>query len=178
VTGPDSGRGGAVGRGRNRTKGENAMADAEDVQRIALSLPETTEGDSSFEVGEKGFAWFYREKVEGEKGRVVRPDVLAVRVSGADEKEALLAADPAKFFTTPHYNGPPPFWCGSGPSTPRNCANSCPTPGAPAPRANCGPSLTRAPWPRINRRWRTAAGRPVRRPARCGRCAGARRAKP
>jgi len=83
------------------------MADAEDVQRIALSLPETTEGDASFEVGEKGFAWFYREKVEGVKGRVVRPDVLAVRVSGADEKEALLAADPAKFFTTPHYNGSP-----------------------------------------------------------------------
>jgi hypothetical protein len=30
-----------------------------------------------------------------------------VRVSGEDEKQALLAADPAKFFTDDHYRGYP-----------------------------------------------------------------------
>ena len=34
-------------------------------------------------------------------------DVLAVRVSGAEEKQQLLDADPARFFTEPHYNGYP-----------------------------------------------------------------------
>ena len=83
------------------------MADESDVRRIARSLPEATEGDASFEVGKKGFAWYYRQKVEGRRGRVVRMDALAVRVGGEDEKQMLLAADPDKFFTTAHYNGYP-----------------------------------------------------------------------
>jgi hypothetical protein len=33
--------------------------------------------------------------------------VLAVRVADGNEKAALLAADPDKFFTEPHYNGYP-----------------------------------------------------------------------
>jgi hypothetical protein len=33
--------------------------------------------------------------------------VLAVRVASLAEKEELLAADPEKFFTEPHYNGFP-----------------------------------------------------------------------
>ena len=35
------------------------------------------------------------------------PEVLAVRVADLAEKEELLAADPDKFFTEPHYNGFP-----------------------------------------------------------------------
>ena len=35
------------------------------------------------------------------------PEVLAVRVASLAEKEELLAADPEKFFTEPHYNGFP-----------------------------------------------------------------------
>ena len=30
-----------------------------------------------------------------------------MRVSGEEEKQALIAADPDKFFTEPHYNGYP-----------------------------------------------------------------------
>jgi len=83
------------------------MADAEDVRRIALSFPATSERNSGFGVNDKGFAWFYQEKIEGQRGRVERLDVFAVRVADLGEKEALLAADPEKFFTTPHYNGYP-----------------------------------------------------------------------
>ena len=35
------------------------------------------------------------------------PEVLAVRVADAGEKEELLAAEPDVFFTEPHYNGFP-----------------------------------------------------------------------
>jgi len=38
---------------------------------------------------------------------VPNPEVLAVRVASLAEKEELLAADPEKFFTEPHYNGFP-----------------------------------------------------------------------
>jgi hypothetical protein len=38
---------------------------------------------------------------------VPNPDVLALRVTTLAEKEELLAADPEKFFTEPHYNGFP-----------------------------------------------------------------------
>ena len=33
--------------------------------------------------------------------------MFAVRVSGEEEKAALIAADPQTFFTEPHYNGYP-----------------------------------------------------------------------
>jgi hypothetical protein len=76
------------------------MATEDDVRRIALSLPATTEkpsyGTPGYRVKDKLFA---RIREEG--------DVLVVWVDGLDEKEALLAADPAAFFTTPHYDGHP-----------------------------------------------------------------------
>jgi hypothetical protein len=89
------------------------MADQSDVRRIALSLPDTSEDEShvAFRVinkgKQKGFAWVWMERVEPKKPRVPRTDVLAVRVEDASEKETLLAADPQKFFTEPHYNGFP-----------------------------------------------------------------------
>ena len=89
------------------------MAGQEDVRRIALALPETVEAADRFAFSvlnrgeQKGFAWVWMERVEPKKPRVPRPDVLAVRVAGQAEKEMLLAADPEKFFTEPHYNGFP-----------------------------------------------------------------------
>ena len=86
------------------------MVEVNAVRRIATSLPEADDGSSpeslSFSVRGKQFAWTYQERVEPKKPRRPRLDVLAVRVLAA-EKEALLAADPEKFFTTDHYRGYP-----------------------------------------------------------------------
>lgn len=77
------------------------MATEEDVRKIALSLPETTEkpwfGTPGFRVKDKGFL---RIRTEAEGG-------LVVFVSDLGEKEALLRSEPEKFFTTPHYDGHP-----------------------------------------------------------------------
>ncbi|MGW5359586.1 MmcQ/YjbR family DNA-binding protein [Actinopolymorpha pittospori] len=75
------------------------MATEDDVRRIALSLPETAEGTSygtpGFKVKGKGFLRI-RTEAEG---------ALVVWVADVGEKDALIQSDPAKFFTTPHYDG-------------------------------------------------------------------------
>jgi hypothetical protein len=75
------------------------LATEEDVRRIALSLPETTEKPwyhtPGFRVKDKGFL---RIRTEAEGG-------LVVFVADLGEKDALLASDPEKFYTTPHYDG-------------------------------------------------------------------------
>ena len=75
------------------------MATEHDVRRIAMALPETTErpsyGTPGFRVKDRLFLRL-RTDAEG---------ALVVFVEDTDEKDALLAADPAKFFTTPHYDG-------------------------------------------------------------------------
>jgi hypothetical protein len=89
------------------------MADQDDVRRIALSLPGAREGKDRFAFSvenkgkQKGFAWVWLERVEPRKPRVPRADVLAVRVRDQAEKTALLAGDPERFFTEPHYDGFP-----------------------------------------------------------------------
>ena len=89
------------------------MVDQEDVRRIALSLPGTSEAEGRFAFSvenagkQKGFAWVWMERKEPGKPRVPRPAVLAVRVKDQAEKAALLAGDPERFFTEPHYNGFP-----------------------------------------------------------------------
>ncbi len=89
------------------------MADQEDVRRIALALPDTSEGEDHFAFSvlnkgkQKGFVWVWLERVHPRKARVPRQDVVAVRVANEAEKQDLLASDPEKFFTEPHYNGYP-----------------------------------------------------------------------
>jgi hypothetical protein len=89
------------------------MAGQNDVRRIALSLPETSEAAGNFAFSvynkgkEKGFVWVWNERIEPKKPRVPRPDVVAIRVADQVDKEALLATDAEKFFTEPHYNGFP-----------------------------------------------------------------------
>jgi hypothetical protein len=89
------------------------MADQEDVRRIALSLPEVKESQDHFAFSvrkggkDKSFAWVWLERVQPKKARVPQPEVLGVRVADEGEKEALIAADPGKFFTEPHYDGFP-----------------------------------------------------------------------
>src|SRR5437773_5940563 len=76
-----------------------AVATADDVRRIALSLPETDEhpsygGRPSFRVRKKGFASL---DDDGE--------TCGIWVESFEDKEALLGSDARKFFTTPHYDG-------------------------------------------------------------------------
>jgi hypothetical protein len=74
------------------------MVTVEDVRRLALALPSTTEkpmyGTPGFYVAKKAFA---RIREEG--------DVLVLWVATLEDKDALLAAEPDVFFTTPHYDG-------------------------------------------------------------------------
>ncbi len=89
------------------------MATQADVRRIALSLPEVEEAPNHFAFSvckkgkRKGFVWVWMERVAPKKPRVPEPSVIAVRVASLDDKDVLLALDPAKFFTEPHYNGFP-----------------------------------------------------------------------
>ena len=89
------------------------MADQDDVRRIALSLPAASEAKDRFAFRvdnkgkPKGFVWAWNERVEAGKPRIPRADVLAVRVRDQAEKAALLAGDPERFFTEPHYDGFP-----------------------------------------------------------------------
>ena len=85
------------------------MADAEDVRRIALSLPHVAEIDSDgfdFRVADKGFVWSYPERTPG-KRRVIRTDIAVLFVGDEAEKQALLLGEPDLFFTTPAYDGWP-----------------------------------------------------------------------
>jgi hypothetical protein len=83
---------------------------ADDVRRIALSLPHVSQDGSKIRYlvdGGKAFAWTWKKRIHEKRARVEQLDVFAVRVSGEEEKAALIAADPDAFFTEPHYNGYP-----------------------------------------------------------------------
>jgi hypothetical protein len=85
------------------------MADAEDVRRLALALPQTVEISSDgfdFRVAGKGFVWSYPERRPG-KPRVIRTDIAVLFVGDEAEKQALLLGEPDLFFTTPGYDGLP-----------------------------------------------------------------------
>jgi len=84
-----------------------------DVRRIGRSLPGVSVGNEGFGLSvlrdgkHKGFAWVWRERTHPKKPRVANRAVIAVRVRDQSEKAALLAGDPDRFFTEPHYNGFP-----------------------------------------------------------------------
>jgi hypothetical protein len=85
------------------------MADADDVRRLALSLPEVVEIDSDgfdFRVAGKGFIWSYPERTPG-RPRVIRTDIAVLYVGDEGEKQALVLGEPDLFFTTPGYDGLP-----------------------------------------------------------------------
>jgi hypothetical protein len=90
------------------------MAGWDDVQRIALSLPEADERVSrdlrQWRVKDKLFVW-ERPLRRGEIEALGRdaPDgpILGARVEHLGAKEALLADDPTVFFTTSHFDAYP-----------------------------------------------------------------------
>jgi hypothetical protein len=85
------------------------VADADDVRRLALTLPHVVEIDSDgfdFRVADKGFVWSYPERRPG-KPRLIRTDIAVLFVGDEAEKQALLLGEPDVFFTTPSYDGLP-----------------------------------------------------------------------
>jgi hypothetical protein len=92
-----------------KRSGVIAMANADDVRRLALALPHVTEIDSEgfdFRVGDKGFVWSYPERIPG-KPRVIRTDIAVLFVGDEAEKQALVLGEPELFFTIPSYDGLP-----------------------------------------------------------------------
>ena len=87
------------------------MATVDDVRRIALSLPETTEREGStldWRVKDKGFVWerpLRKGDIAALGDRVPEGPVYAAHTADEGVKLALIADDPVVFFTTPHFNG-------------------------------------------------------------------------
>ncbi|MFB4300499.1 MmcQ/YjbR family DNA-binding protein [Actinomadura sp. NTSP31] len=90
------------------------MATCDDVRRIALALPETEETRKGL-----GPKWTVKGKLFALERPLRKSDlealgdtapdgpILGARVPDIGAKEALLADDPAVYFTTPHFDGYP-----------------------------------------------------------------------
>ena len=77
------------------------MITEDDIRAIALALPgafeqATYNGRPSWRTKPRLFAWLRDD-----------PEALVVWVVSVEEKETRIAAEPEKFFTTPHYKGYP-----------------------------------------------------------------------
>jgi hypothetical protein len=90
------------------------MATWEQVRRLALALPETSERLSreraQWRVKDKLFVWerpLRRSEIEALGETAPEGPILGARVEHLIAKEALLADDPDVFFTTPHFDGYP-----------------------------------------------------------------------
>jgi hypothetical protein len=88
------------------------VATWDDVRRIALALPETSEttkwGNVPWQVRDKSFAW--ERPLRKSDLRALGDDapegaILGAHVEHLVAKEALLADDPSVYFTTPHFDG-------------------------------------------------------------------------
>jgi hypothetical protein len=90
------------------------MATWDDVRRLALAMPEATEGTSygltAWKVNGKGFVWerpLRKKDLEDLGDAAPQGPILGAHVEHIGIKEALLASDPDVFFTTPHFDGYP-----------------------------------------------------------------------
>jgi hypothetical protein len=88
------------------------VATWDDVRRIALALPETSErqshGHPAWRVKDKLFVWdrpLRKADLEELGEAAPQGPILGARVEHLVAKEALLADDPKVFFTTPHFDG-------------------------------------------------------------------------
>src|SRR5208283_5156471 len=86
----------------------------DDVRRIAMALPETSERLSrelcQWRVKDKLFVWerpLRRGEIEALGANTPDGPILGARVEHLGAKEALLAEDPGVFFTTPHFDNHP-----------------------------------------------------------------------
>jgi hypothetical protein len=90
------------------------MATWDDVQRLAMAMPESDERISrenrQWRVKDKLFVWerpLRRSDLEALADAAPDGPILGARVEHLVAKEALLADDPGVFFTTPHFDGYP-----------------------------------------------------------------------
>ena len=90
------------------------MATWDDVRRLALALPETSERTSrdnaQWRVKDKLFVWerpLRRSDLEALGDAAPTGPILGARVEHEMAKQALIADDPGVFFTTPHFDGYP-----------------------------------------------------------------------
>jgi hypothetical protein len=90
------------------------VATFDDVARIALALPETSEQPSrglrAWRVKEKVFAWerpLRQADLEALGAAAPEGPILGASVEHVGAKQALIADAPDVFFTTPHFDGYP-----------------------------------------------------------------------
>jgi hypothetical protein len=90
------------------------VATWDDVRRLALALPETSEDSSAdtpdWRVRGKSFIWERPlRKADLQALGAAAPDgpILGARVADVGVKAALIADDPGVYFTTPHFEGYP-----------------------------------------------------------------------
>ena len=90
------------------------MAKWDDVARLALALPKTSEALSrdlrQWRVKDKAFVWerpLRRADLDALGDEAPEGPILGARVEHLVAKEALLADDPTVYFTTPHFDGYP-----------------------------------------------------------------------
>src|SRR3954452_10035123 len=99
----------------NRTGiGCAGVATWEEVARLALALPATSERESrgmrQWRGKDKLFVWerpLRRSDLEALGDAAPDPPILGARVEHLVAKDALLADDPDVYFTTPHFDGYP-----------------------------------------------------------------------
>ncbi|HXD67222.1 MAG TPA: MmcQ/YjbR family DNA-binding protein [Solirubrobacteraceae bacterium] len=90
------------------------MATWDDVRRLALALPETSEresrGHKQWRVKDKLFVWerpLRKSDLEALGGSAPDGEILGARVEHLVAKEALAADPSGVYFTTPHFDGYP-----------------------------------------------------------------------
>jgi hypothetical protein len=94
------------------------MTSLDDVARICLALPDTSEvvsrGSRQWRVHDKLFVWerpLRRRDLEELGDAAPAGIVLGARVPDEGAKAALIADDPGTFFTTSHFDGYPAVLC-------------------------------------------------------------------
>jgi hypothetical protein len=90
------------------------MATWDDVRRLALALPETSEresrGSTQWRVKDKLFVWerpLRKSDLEALGDSAPDGPILGARVEHLVAKEALVADPSGVYFTTPHFDGYP-----------------------------------------------------------------------
>lgn len=88
------------------------MATWDDVRRLALSLPETSEGTSygsaQWVVRSKSFVWerpLRKSDLAALGEAAPAGPILAAYVADLGVKDAIIADDPEVYFTIPHFDG-------------------------------------------------------------------------